>query len=127
MVNKTFKRKAILTFKCSFCGTELNSNDTFVVSAEKKHFCIEINPGHPPIKDCMEDYRNKLKEDHVRNERLRKEAEDNYRQEKDNQVRKEIEIRKEKIKAIPALEAKVKEFKEFQKQRRLLKEQSIPQ
>ena len=120
MVNKTFKRKAILTFKCSFCGTELNSNDTFVVSAEKKHFCIKINPGHPPIKDCMEDYRNKLKEDYVRNERLRKEAEDRKKQE-------EEKFRQEKIKAIPSLEAKVKEFKEFQKQRRLLKEQSIHQ
>jgi len=113
MVNKTFKRNAILTFKCSFCGTELNSNDTFVVSAEKKHFCIKINPGHPPIKDCMEDYRNKLKEDHVRNERIRQETEDNNRKEKEK-------IRQEKIKAIPALEEKVREFKLFQQQRRLI-------
>ena len=113
MVNKTFKRKAILTFKCNFCGTELNSNDTFVVSAERKYFCIEINPGHPPIKDCMEGYRNKIKENHVRNERIRKETEDNNIKEKEK-------ISKEKIKAIPDLEAKVREFKLFQQQRRLI-------
>ena len=120
MVNKTFKRKAILTFKCNFCGTELNSNDTFVVSAERKHFCIEINPGHPPIKDCMEDYRNKIKEDHVRNERLRQEAAIKEKQEQEK-------IRQEKIKAIPALEKKVQEFKQFQQQRRLQNEKRLSQ
>jgi len=120
MLNNAPKRKRILTFKCSFCGTQLDSNDTFVVTAEYKRFCIKINPGHPPIKDCMEDYRNKIKEDHVRNERLRQEAALKEKQEQEK-------IRQEKIKAIPALEKKVQEFKQFQKQRRLQNEKRLSQ
>ena len=92
MSNNAAKRKRVLTFKCSFCGTQLDSNDTFVVTAEYKHFCIKINPGHPPIKDCMEDYRNKIKEDHVRNERLRQEAAIKEKQEQERLKRKKPTI-----------------------------------
>ena len=120
MSNNAAKRKRVLTFKCSFCGTQLDSNDTFVVTAEYKHFCIKINPGHPPIKDCMEDYRNKIKEDHVWNERLRQEAAIKEKQEQEK-------IRQEKIKAIPALEKKVQEFKQFQQQRKLQNEKRLSQ
>lgn len=120
MINTAAKRVRLHTFKCSFCGTQLDSNDTFVVSAEYKHFCIKINPGHPPIKDCMEDYRNKIKQDHVRNELLRQEAATKEKQEQEK-------IKQEKIKAIPALEKKVQEFKQFQQQRRTQNEKRLSQ
>jgi hypothetical protein len=115
MFSKAAKPKRIFTFKCFFCGTQLNSNDTFVVTADYKHFCIKINPGHPPIKDCMEDYRNKIKQHNVRKELLRQEAVLKEKQEQEK-------IKQEKIKAIPSLEKKVQEFKQFQKQQRLQNE-----
>jgi len=100
----------ILYFKCDYCKTELNSRDTFVVNAENKHFCIKINPGHPPIKDCMSSYLEKIKAENRRLEDLQKQ--------KQEQAQKELEEAKAKRRLeIPRMEEKLKELRNQLKQK----------
>ena len=52
------KAQPEMAVKCNYCGS---TTDTFVVNAEHLIFCRNQKPGHPAIKDCMEDYLNEEK------------------------------------------------------------------
>ena len=50
--------KPVMAYKCDWCN---NITEIFVINAEYKHFCRYQTPGHPPTKDCMQDYLDDLK------------------------------------------------------------------
>ena len=52
------KTQPEMAVKCNYCGS---TTDTFVVNAEHLIFCRNQKPGHPAIKDCMQDYLDDLK------------------------------------------------------------------
>ena len=54
--------KSVMTYKCDWCN---NTTESFVVNAEYKHFCRYQTPGHPPTKDCMQDYLDNLKKNPI--------------------------------------------------------------
>ena len=47
-----------MAYQCDWCN---NITESFVINAEYKHFCRYQTPGHPPTKDCMQDYLDDLK------------------------------------------------------------------
>jgi len=96
------KRTRIIAPKCDWCGEH---NQYFVATANKKIFCREQYIGQEPIKDCHTQYLNHLKEQHVLKQRLQQEEQIRLQKEKE-------ERQKEKIKAAPALNEKLKELYE---------------
>ena len=54
--------KSVMAYKCDWCS---NTTESFVVNAEYKHFCRYQTPGHPPTKDCMQDYLDNLKKNPI--------------------------------------------------------------
>lgn len=111
MITKASKRKAIFTFKCCFCDEQLDSNDTFVVTAEYKHFCIIINPGHPPIKDCWSDYRNKIKQNQI--VRIQQHIDQEIKNKEEAIIQKE-----KRLKEIPIMEKNLQSLKQYLKDKK---------
>ena len=47
------KSKVEVEVTCDYCGSK---TETFVVNLEHKRFCRIQTPGHPPEKDCLDNY-----------------------------------------------------------------------
>ena len=54
--------KSVMAYQCDWCS---NTTESFVVNGEHKHFCLYQTPGHPPIKDCMQEYLDDLKKNPI--------------------------------------------------------------
>ena len=91
---KFMKKKKIFARKCDWCKSEIilngPDNDSYVVTAEWKYFCINQTPGKPAEKDCMADYLNNIKkklyEHTFKKELEKKEKEQKEKEEKETRL-----------------------------------------
>ena len=64
------RKKPVFIRQCDWCGTDLQTNepnsDSYVMTVDHKIFCKIHTPGKEPFKDCLEDYAEDRRKNHVR-------------------------------------------------------------
>merc|ERR1711904_582741 len=69
-INMKRRKKPVFIRQCDWCGTDLQTNepnsDSYVMTVDHKIFCKIHTPGKEPFKDCLEDYAEDRRKNHVR-------------------------------------------------------------
>ena len=101
------RKKRIFVNYCNWCKRELilngDNSDSYVVTAERKYFCIIQTPGKPAERDCMSDYLNnerKILNDKISNEAKLKEEKEKKEKEEEKKIEAFRPIAIQKLEAL---------------------------